>query len=97
MWYRALDKLQCTLPKAQKMKSRRKSLLSKRGQSSSSGESAAVHIVQSDLTSFSDGVGESDNDPAVVRTVEVLTVVGSDVPTTKQEKETGSSGGIPSQ
>jgi hypothetical protein len=39
----------------------------------------------------------SDNDPAVVRTVETLSVAGSDVLVSKQEKEARSSGGIPSQ
>ncbi len=80
-----------------KSSSKGKSLLSKKESSSGSGESAAVHFVQSDLVSFSDGTGKSDNDPAVVRTVETLTVVGSDVPTSVQEKEARSSGGIPSQ
>ncbi|MHA1287938.1 MAG: hypothetical protein ACTSPB_11105 [Candidatus Thorarchaeota archaeon] len=65
--------------------------------SSGSGESAAVHFVQSDLVSFSDEAGESDNDPAVVRTVETLAVVGSDTPTSIQKKEARSSGGIPSR
>ncbi len=77
--------------------SKGKSLLSKKELSSSSGESAAVHFVQSDLVSFSDGTGESDNDPAVVKTVETLTVAGSDAPAFKQEKEARSSGGIPSR
>ncbi|TFH05945.1 MAG: hypothetical protein E4H14_11735 [Candidatus Thorarchaeota archaeon] len=77
--------------------SKGKSLLSVKEQTSGSGESAAVHFVQSDLASFSDEAGESDNDPAVVRTVETLSVVGSDVPTSVQEKEARSSGGIPSQ
>ncbi len=76
---------------------RGKSLLSKKEPASSSGESAAVHFVQSDLVSFSDGIGESDNDPAVVRTVETLSVAGSDASAFKQEKEARSSGGIPSQ
>ncbi len=99
MWIRALDKAQCLRLKAQKKKpsSRGKSLLSKKGPSSGSGESAAVHFVQSDLTSFSDGTGKSDNDPAVVRTVEILSVAGSDVPAFKQEKEARTSGGILSQ
>ncbi len=85
--------------KARKKKSssKGKSLLFKKEISSGSGESAAVHFVQSDLVSFSDGTGESDNDPAVVRTVETLSVTGSDVPVLKQEKEARSSGGIPSQ
>jgi len=85
--------------KARKKKpsSQGKSLLSKKEPSSGSGESAAVHFVQSDLLSFGDKSKMSDNDPAVVRTVETLTVVGSDAPTLKQEKEARSSGGIPSQ
>ncbi len=87
--------------KAQKRTSSRssggKSLLSKKEQASSSGESAAVHFVQLDLASFSDETGESDNDPAVVRTMEMLSVVGSDEPTLGQEKEARSSGGIPSR
>ena len=74
-----------------------RSLLSSKDQSSNLGESAAVHFVQSELASFSDETSESDNDPAVVSTVETLSVVGSDVPTLKQEKEARSSGGIPSQ
>jgi hypothetical protein len=40
---------------------------------------------------------KGDNDPAVVRTVETLSVVGSDDPITGQEKEARSSGGIPSR
>ena len=76
--------------------SRGKSLLSKE-LTSGSGESAAVHFVQSDLASFSDESSRSDNDPAVENTVETLTVVGSDAPTLKQEKEARSSGGISSR
>ena len=85
--------------KARKKKSssKGKSLLSKKELTSGSGESAAVHFVQSDLASFSDEAGKSDNDPAVVRTVETLSVAGSDVPACKQEKEARTSGGIPSQ
>jgi hypothetical protein len=84
--------------KAQKKKpSQGKSLLSKKEQTSGSGESAAVHYVQKDLVSFSDGASKSDNDPAVVKTVETLSVVGSDASTSTQEKEARSSGGIPSR
>ncbi len=85
--------------KARKKKSssKGKSLLSKKELTSGSGESAAVHFVQSDLASFSDATSESDNDPAVERTVETLAVAGSDVLVSKQEKEARSSGGIPSQ
>jgi hypothetical protein len=64
---------------------------------SGSREPAAVHYVQTDLANFSDETGESDDDPAVVRTVETLSVAGDDVPASVQEKETRSSGGIPSQ
>ena len=80
-----------------KKSSQRKSLLSKKEPTSGSGKSAAVHFVQSDLASFSDGTDKSDNDPAVVKTVENLAVAGSDGPAFKQEKEARSSGGIPSQ
>ena len=74
-----------------KVSSKRKSSLSRKEPKSGSGESAAVHFVQSDFASFSDEY----NDPAVVNTVEKLAVVGSDVPTPTQEKEARSSGGIP--
>ena len=84
--------------KARKKKpSQGKSLLPMKGSTSSPRESAAVHFVQSGLSSFSDETSESDNDPAVVSTMETLTVVGSDTPTLEQEKEARSSGGIPSQ
>ena len=73
--------------KARKKKpsSKGKSLLSKKGNISSSGESAVVHFVQSSLHSFGDEIKMSDNDPAVGRTVENLSVVGSDTLTTTQE------------
>ena len=74
-----------------------KSLLQEKGHLSCSEESAAVHYGQSDLVIFSDGASECDNDPAVVRTVETLSVAGSDVPASAQEKETRSSEGIQSR
>ncbi|MGD9394903.1 MAG: hypothetical protein PVJ05_00560 [Candidatus Thorarchaeota archaeon] len=74
-----------------------KSLLSEKEPASGFGESAVVHYAQSGLASFSDGAGESDYDSAVVRTVETLSVVGSDAPTSRQEKEARSEGGIQSQ
>ncbi len=87
------------LLKARKKKfsSKGKSLLSEKEHTSGSGESAAVHFVQSDLASFSDEINECDNDPAVVRTVENLSVAGSDALVLRQEKEARSSGGIPSR
>lgn len=98
MWTRALDKARRVRPKARKKKasSKGKSLLSEKEPTSGSGESAAIHFVQSDLTSFSDRTSRSDNDPAVVRTVEALSVAGSDTSAIKQEKEAWSSRGIPS-
>jgi IS605 OrfB family transposase len=83
-----------TQRKTSKKSSKGKSLLSTKEQSSSSGESAAVHFVQSGLTSFSDGANESDNDPAVVSTVERLTVAESDGSARKQEEETRTMEGI---
>jgi len=80
-----------------KISSQGKSILSTKELPSGSGESAAVHFVQTNLVSFGNGTKVSDNDSAVVRTVETLSVVGSDVPTPTQEKETRSSGGIPSR
>ena len=97
LWTRVLDRTRRAQPKARGKSSRGKSLLSTREQSSGSGESAAVHSVQLDLTSSSDGTGESDHDPAVGRTVETLAVAGSDEPVSGQEKEARSTGGIPSQ
>ncbi len=80
-----------------KMPSQGKSLLSKKESTSGSGESAAVHFAQTSLLSFGDKSKMSDNDPAVVRTVENLSVAGSDDSVGKQEKEARSSGGIPSR
>ena len=102
MWTRAVvcrTANRCAPLKTQRKKpsSRGKSLLSKKESTSDCGESAAVHFVQSDLFSFSDESEVSDNDPAVVSTVETLAVAGSDVPAYIQEKEARSSGGIPSR
>ncbi|MDF1539730.1 MAG: hypothetical protein P1Q69_12590, partial [Candidatus Thorarchaeota archaeon] len=87
-------------PKAQwrisKKSAKGKSLLSMKGTLSGSRESAAVHHAQSSLLSFSDEVVKGDNDPAVGRTVENLSVAGSDGPAQRQEKEARSVGGIPS-
>ena len=62
------------------MPSGEKSLLSNRGPASGPRESAAVHHAWKSLFGFSDGVGMGDDDPAVVRTVEILAVAGSDDP-----------------
>ncbi|MDF1540632.1 MAG: transposase [Candidatus Thorarchaeota archaeon] len=101
LWTRALDKAQRVRPKAQwrisKKSAKGKSLLSKKEPSSGSRESAAVHHAQSSLLNFSDETGKGDNDPAVGRTVENLSVAGSDEPAQRQEKEARSVGGIPSQ
>ena len=92
MWTRVLEKA-----RRARLKALGKSLLSKKEPTSRSGESAAVHFVQSGLVSFSDEASRSDNDTAVVRTVETLSVAGSDAPVLEQEKEARSSGGIPSR
>lgn len=98
MWTRTPKKVQRARLKARKkLSSKGKSLLSMKEPSSSSGESAAVHFVLSDLASFSDESNKSDNDPAVVSIVEILSVTGSDIPAFIQEKEVRSSGGIPSR
>ena len=97
MWTRTLDKARRARLKARRKSSRGKSLLSKKESTSGSGESAAVHFVQTDLASFSNETIESDNDPTVARTVETLAVAGSDTLALKQEKEARSSGGNPSR
>ena len=100
MWITALDKVRHprlkTRRKSTKKFSRGKSLLPKKEPTSDSGESAAVHHAQSSLLSFGDEAKMSDNDPAVVRTVENLSVAGNDDLEIQQEKEARSSGGIPS-
>ena len=85
------------LPKARRITSQGKSLLSKKELTSSSGESAVIHHAQLSLLSFSDDTEKGDDDQAVESTVETLSVAGSDEPASKQEKETRSAGGIPSQ
>jgi hypothetical protein len=98
-WVSTVSTIRNTRLKAQEniCSSQGKSLLSMKEPSSGSGESAAVHFAQTSLLSFGDKSEKSDNDPAVVRPVETLTVTGSDDPVSKQEKEARSSGGIPSQ
>jgi len=97
-WANAVSRSQRSLPKAQgKVSSRGRSLLSMKSGVSHSGESAAVHRAQTSLLSFSDELGMGDNDPAVARTVKTLSVAGSDMPASRQEKEARSVGGIPSQ
>ncbi len=83
-------------PKARQrgLPSKRKSLLSSKGDASHLGESAAVHHAQMSLLEFGDGIKEGDNDPAVVRTEKTLSVTGNDATRNRQEKETTSNGGI---
>ena len=95
MWTKTLDKVRRARLKTHRKKpSQGKSLLSKKELTSGSGESAAVHFVETDLLGFGDDSKMSDDDPAVVRTVEKLIVAGCDVPASIQEKETRSIGGI---
>ena len=95
-WTRALDKARRARLKARRKSSKGKSLLSSKNHISNLGESAAVHQAQTSLHSIIDDGGTGDNDPAVVNTVETLTVVGSDDPALVQEKEVRSVGGIQS-
>ena len=91
------EKIRSRRLKARWKFSRRKLLLSGKESSSGFGESAVFRSVLRDRLGFGDDFKMSDNDPAVERTVETLSVVGSDVPTSTQEKEARSSGGVPSQ
>lgn len=60
-------------------------------------ESAAVRQVQTGILSFGDESEIGDNDPAVVGTVENLSVAGHDTPTSQQEKGARSVRGMQSQ
>jgi IS605 OrfB family transposase len=75
--------------------SQRRSLLPSKGHVSDLGESAAVHHAQTSLLSFGDESGMSDEDPAVVRDAETLSVTGDDTSRTRQEKEARTAGGMP--
>jgi transposase len=101
LWTRALNKARRARPKARRRISKRlskgKSLLSKKEPTSSSGESAAVHNAQMSLSDFGDKIEMGDDDPAVGRTVETLSVAGSDDSAQRQEKEARSAGGISSR
>ena len=68
-----------------------------KGTASAPGESAAVHHTQSSRSVFGDEDGEGDYEPAVVSTVESLTVAESDASEEAQEEETRTVGGIPSR
>ena len=96
-WASAIARSTRPKTRGKKLKSsRRKFLLPSKGEKSNLGESAVVHRTQSSLLDFSDGIKMDDNDPAVESTVETLSVVGSDSPTSRQRKETRSTGGISS-
>jgi transposase len=98
-WTRAVDAARSAQPKARRKKSSSKgrSLLSTEGSPSASGESAAVHHAQTSLADFGDGASGGDHEPAVVRTVESLTVAECDTSTHTQEEEARTVGGIPSR
>jgi transposase len=97
-WANAVSRSTRSHPKTRgKVSSQGRSLLSMKSGVSHSGESAAVHHAQTSLPSFSDESGMGDNDPAVARTVKTLSVAGSDMPASRQEKEARSVGGIPSR
>ena len=97
-WANAVSRSTRSLSKARgKVSSRRRSLLSMKSGVSHSGESAAVHHAQTSFLGFSDESGMGDNDPAVARTLKTLSVAGSDISASRQEKEARSVGGIPSR
>jgi len=77
--------------------SKRKSSLSLNDHASGLRESAVIRSAQSSLLNFGDVVRESDDDHAAARTVEKLSVVGSDAPASTQEKDARTDGGIVSQ
>ncbi len=99
LWTRVLDKTRRARLKAptKKPSSKGKSLLSRKGHSSGPRESAVVHHAQASLLDFSDEIRMGDHDPAVEKTVEILSVTESDASVIKQEKKVRSSGGIPSR
>jgi len=98
-WVNAVSRSPRSLPKARgkTSSSRGRSLLSSKGLVSGLGESAAVHHAQTSHLILGDEVEMGDNDPAVARTVKTLSVAGSDMPASRQEKEARSVGGIPSR
>jgi len=96
-WANAVARSSRLKARKKRSSSQGKSLLSKQEPASGSGESAVVHFARMSLLSIGNKSKMSDNDLTVVRTVETLSVAGSDVPALRQEKEVRSSGGIPSQ
>ena len=77
--------------------SKRKSSLSLNDHASGRRESAVIRSAQSSLLDFGDVVRESDDDHAAARTVERLSVAGSDAPANTQEKDARTDGGIVSR
>ena len=77
--------------------SQRRSLLFWKGQVSDLEESAAFHSAQTSLLDFGDKVKKSDQDHAVVKDAETLSVTGRDTTRVRQEQEARTVGGMPSQ
>jgi IS605 OrfB family transposase len=96
-WARAIARSARLKARGKTRSSRGKSLLSSKGRISNLGESAVVHRTQTSLLDFNDEISMDDNDPAVEKAVETLSVVETDNSTSRQEKETRSVGGISSQ
>ncbi len=96
-WTRSLNRVRRAQLKAWRSSSKGKSLLSTERPSSGSGESAVVHFAHQSFPNIGDEIRFSDYDLAVVRTVETLSVAGSDELGIQQENEARSSGGIPSR
>ncbi len=94
-WANAVSRSRNSRPNAQRgLMPRGKSLLSKKDEVSHPGESTAIHCVQADLLGFGDETESSDYDHAAARTVEKLSVAGSNTPAIEQEKKAKSVGGI---
>jgi transposase len=77
--------------------SKKKSSLHSKGQTSDLVEPAAIRTIQMDLLSFGDNSEMSDDDLAVVKTVESSSATGTDATREQQGEETRTAGGIVSQ
>ena len=80
-----------------KKSSEQKSSLLQNDSVSSQRESAALHPAQTSLLDFGDDVKKSEQDHAVAKDAEKLSVTGNDAIRVRQEKEARTVGGIPSR
>jgi transposase len=92
-WASAIARSRRPKSQGKSQASHERSLLSSKGRVSDLGESAVVHPTQMSLLDFGDNFKLDDDDLAVERTVETLTVLEIDASRSEQEKETRSMGG----